>query len=128
MALTMKYTNVGGKALKLNKGITSLDGFTVGTLSLFPNLTHMNREHRESKVHTQKRRVKPKWLISNIPSGGAKAREILKERKKWPILCPREASEVMLVMNRMAAVKKKADAIPWKILTMKKGQKGGAKR
>ena len=105
-----------------------MDESTEGALSLFPNLTHMNKEHRDSAVQTQKRRVKPKWLISNIPNGGAKAREILKERKKWPRLCPREASEVMFVINTMAAVKKKADAIPWKILTMKKGQKGGAKR
>jgi hypothetical protein len=40
----------------------------------------MNREHNDRPVQARKRWVKLKWLIRNIPKGGAKALEKLKAR------------------------------------------------
>jgi hypothetical protein len=42
----------------------------------------MNSEHSDRPEQTKKRRVKLKWLIRNIPKGGAKAPEIVEARIK----------------------------------------------
>ena len=54
----------------------------MGLTSLLLNLLEMNREHRDRPIQTEKRIVKLEWLMRNIPNGGAKAMEILKDRKK----------------------------------------------
>jgi hypothetical protein len=42
----------------------------------------MKSEHKDKPEQTKKRRVKLKWLIRNIPRGGAKAPEIVEARLK----------------------------------------------
>jgi hypothetical protein len=37
----------------------------------------MNSEHKDRPKQTKKRRLKLKWMIRNIPRGGAKAPEML---------------------------------------------------
>jgi hypothetical protein len=59
-----------------------MDESIMGLTSLLLNLLEMNREHRDRPIQTEKRIVKLEWLMRNIPSGGAKAMEILKDRKK----------------------------------------------
>jgi hypothetical protein len=42
----------------------------------------MNSEHSDRPEQTKKRWVKLKWLIRNIPKGGAKAPEIVEAKVK----------------------------------------------
>ena len=59
-----------------------VDESTVVLTSLLFNLQEINSEPKERTTHTKKRVVKPKWLITNIPDGGANTMEILKDKKK----------------------------------------------
>jgi hypothetical protein len=70
----------GGRAFRLRKKLSSMDELSDGATCLFPNLWVMNREHNDRPVQARKRWVKLKWLIRNIPKGGAKALEKLKAR------------------------------------------------
>ena len=62
--------------------LSSIDESTMGLTSLLLNLQEIKSEPKDRKTQTKKRVVKPKWLIRNIPNGGAKTMEILKDRKK----------------------------------------------
>ena len=53
-----------------------------GMTSLLLNKVVMKSEHKDKPEQTKKRRVKLKWLIRNIPRGGAKAPEIVEARLK----------------------------------------------
>ena len=72
----------GGRAFRLSKKPSSMGESFNGATCLLPNLVEMNREHNDRPKQTKKRRVKLKWLIRNIPRGGAKAPETLKARIK----------------------------------------------
>jgi len=68
--------------LKLMKDVLLADVLSLRWTSLPLNLLEMIKEIKERTMQAKKRIVKPKWLIRNIPKGGAKAIEILKDRKK----------------------------------------------
>jgi hypothetical protein len=72
----------GGRAFQLRRKPSSAEESSSGATCLFPNLLVMNREHNERPTQTQKRMVKLKWLIRNIPKEGARAKEILGASKK----------------------------------------------
>ena len=69
----------GGRAFRLRKKPSSIEECNEVPCFL-PNLLVMKSEHNDRPVQNKKRRVKLKWLIRNIPKGGAKAPEILKAR------------------------------------------------
>ena len=75
-----KPTIDGGSAFRLSKKPSPMGEFFNEVICLFPKLVEMNREHNDRPKQTKKRRVKPKWLIRNIPRGGAKALERLKAK------------------------------------------------
>ncbi len=63
----------GGRASRLRKKLCSTGKSCNGATCFFPNLFVMNNKHNDRPKQTKKRRVKLKWLIRNIPRGGAKA-------------------------------------------------------
>jgi hypothetical protein len=72
----------GGRAFRLRMGSSFLEGFTKGVMGLLPNRLVMTSEHNDKPEQTKKRKVKLKWLIRNIPKGGAKAPEMVEARVK----------------------------------------------
>jgi hypothetical protein len=72
----------GGRAFRLSKKLTSVEKSCKGATCLLPNRLVINNEHKDRPEQTKNRRVKLKWLIRNIPRGGARALEIVKDRIK----------------------------------------------
>ena len=70
----------GGRAFLLSKKPSSMRESCDGAHCLLLSLLVMNSEHNDRPKQTRKRRVKLKWLIRNIPRGGAKALERLKDK------------------------------------------------
>jgi hypothetical protein len=69
-----------GRPFRLRKKPSSIQEPCNGVPCFLPNLLVMKSEHNDRPVQSKKRWVKLKWLIRNIPKGGAKAPEILKAR------------------------------------------------
>ena len=78
----MKYKRIGERALKPKEEPASAGKGLMDFCPFWLNLLAMNKEHSERAVQTEKRISKLNWLIKNMPMIGAKAREILNERKK----------------------------------------------
>ena len=72
----------GGRAFRLRMKPFSMEECPNGATCLLPNRIVINSEHNDRPKQTKKRRVKLKWLIRNIPRGGARALEIVKDRMK----------------------------------------------
>jgi hypothetical protein len=72
----------GGRAFQLRRKPSSTEESSSGATCLLPNRLVMNREHNDRPEQTQKRRVKLKWLIRNIPKEGARAKATLGASKK----------------------------------------------
>lgn len=68
--------------MRFMKEELSPDGLSMRWASPPLNLLEMIKDTKDRTMQVKKRIVKPKWLIRNIPKGGAKAMEILKDRKK----------------------------------------------
>jgi hypothetical protein len=75
-----ELTMDGGRAFRLRKEQSSMEESCNGATCPLPNLLEINSEHNDRHKQTKKRRVKLKWLIRNIPRGGAKAPERLNPR------------------------------------------------
>jgi len=67
-------------ALRLRMKPSSMEESFSGATCLLPSRIVINSEHNDRPEQTEKRRVKLKWLIRNIPRGGAKAPEMLGAR------------------------------------------------
>lgn len=72
----------GGSAFRLSKKPSSVEESSDRVAFRLPNLLIVNREHSDKPKQNKKRMGKLKWLIMNIPSKGARAKEILMESKK----------------------------------------------
>ena len=72
----------GGRAPRLRRELSSLECSCNGTICLFSNGWVMKSENKDRPEQTRNRMGKLKWLIRNIPRGGAMALEIVKDRVK----------------------------------------------
>ena len=82
MMWTKKAMMADGMTPRLKMKSSCRDRSSNGSTFLLLNRVVKKREHRDKPKQNKKRGVKPKRLMRNIPKVGARAKEILKDRKK----------------------------------------------